>query len=223
MYMWRAVDSEGEVLDLLVQRRRDKATALKLLRKLLKKQGFVPAVIVTDKLGSYGQRCGPLASRGRHERDFAPRLVENSHQPVRRREKWGLQIARVSSALRLAPRCRLQHLQCSTTPDLPTNASAVSGRGSQRMERRDACRGLSYELDASSARAQRVNVSMPVKAIKVPHPPGPQALLARAGRDEGAPYVSHAGKPSFRQGSQSQISSFEECWLRLRESTTLGG
>ena len=52
MYMWRAVDSEGEVLDVLIQRRRDKAAALKLLRKLLKKQGFAPAVIVTDKLGS---------------------------------------------------------------------------------------------------------------------------------------------------------------------------
>jgi DDE superfamily endonuclease len=50
MYMWRAVDSEGEVLDMLVQPRRDKAAALKLLRKLLKRQGFAPTVIVTDKL-----------------------------------------------------------------------------------------------------------------------------------------------------------------------------
>ena len=54
MYMWRAVDGEGEVLDVLVQRSRDKAAALKLLRKLLKKQGFAPAAIVTDKLRSYG-------------------------------------------------------------------------------------------------------------------------------------------------------------------------
>ena len=52
MYMWRAVDSEGEVLDVLVQRRRDKAAALNLLRKLLKRQGFAPTVIVTDKLRS---------------------------------------------------------------------------------------------------------------------------------------------------------------------------
>ena len=56
MYMWRAVDSEGEVLDIPVQRRRDKAAALKVLRKLLKKQGFVPTTIVTDKLGSSGRR-----------------------------------------------------------------------------------------------------------------------------------------------------------------------
>ena len=49
MYMWRAVDSEGEVLEILVQPRRDKAAALRLLRKLLRRQGVVPTVIVTDK------------------------------------------------------------------------------------------------------------------------------------------------------------------------------
>src|SRR3712207_5397553 len=49
MYLWRAVDDEGEVLDVLVQRRRDKAAARKLMRKLLKKQGFPPGVGTTDK------------------------------------------------------------------------------------------------------------------------------------------------------------------------------
>jgi transposase-like protein len=52
MYLWRAVDGEGEVLDLLVQKRRDKTAALKLLRKLLKRQGFFPRVVVTDQLKS---------------------------------------------------------------------------------------------------------------------------------------------------------------------------
>ena len=52
-WLWRAVDDEGEVLDLLVQRRRDKAAAVKLMRKLLKKQGFAPDVLVTDELRSY--------------------------------------------------------------------------------------------------------------------------------------------------------------------------
>src|SRR5215207_3960104 len=54
MYLWRAVDSEGEVLDLLVQPKRDTAAALRLMRKLLKKQGFAPDQLDTDKLGSYG-------------------------------------------------------------------------------------------------------------------------------------------------------------------------
>ena len=52
LYAWRAVDSEGEVLDILVQPRRDRKAALKLMRKLLKGQGITPAAIVTDKLGS---------------------------------------------------------------------------------------------------------------------------------------------------------------------------
>jgi putative transposase len=50
MYLWRAVDHEGEILDMLVQRRRDKRAAL----RLLKKQGFAPKMLVTDKLRSYG-------------------------------------------------------------------------------------------------------------------------------------------------------------------------
>ena len=49
MYLWRAVDYEGEVLDILVQHRRDTRAALRLMRKLLKKQGFVPKLLVTDK------------------------------------------------------------------------------------------------------------------------------------------------------------------------------
>ena len=88
MYMWRAVDSEGEVLDVLIQRRRDQAAALKLLRKLLKKQGFVPAVMVTDKLGSYGAALRTIGFLGRHEQGLrANNRAENSHQPVRRRER----------------------------------------------------------------------------------------------------------------------------------------
>jgi transposase-like protein len=53
IYLWRAVDHEGEVLDMLVQRRRDTGAALRLRRKLLKKQGFVPKLLVTDKLRAY--------------------------------------------------------------------------------------------------------------------------------------------------------------------------
>src|SRR5918998_4114448 len=65
MYLWRAVDSEGEVLDVLVQRRRDKHAALRLMRKLLKKQGFAPAVVTIDKLRSYGAACAELGLTAR--------------------------------------------------------------------------------------------------------------------------------------------------------------
>src|SRR3954447_17459989 len=54
MYLWRAVDGEREILDMLVQSRRDKAAALRLMRKLLKKQGMAPAELVTDRLRAYG-------------------------------------------------------------------------------------------------------------------------------------------------------------------------
>jgi transposase-like protein len=53
IYLWRAVDLEGEVLDMLVQRRRDTRAALRLMRKFLRKQGFAPKLLVTDKLRSY--------------------------------------------------------------------------------------------------------------------------------------------------------------------------
>jgi len=57
--LWRAVDHEGEVLEILVQRRRDRSAAVKLMRKLLRKQGFEPARVTTDKLGSYGAAFRP--------------------------------------------------------------------------------------------------------------------------------------------------------------------
>jgi transposase-like protein len=62
IYLWRAVDAEGEVLDVLVQSKRNKPAALKLMRKLLKKYAFAPERLVTDDLRSYSARCGSLGS-----------------------------------------------------------------------------------------------------------------------------------------------------------------
>jgi len=88
MYMWRAVDSEGKVLEVLVQPRRDKAAALKLVKKLLKREGFAPAVMVTDKLASYGAALQMIGFSGQHEQGLrANNRAENSHQQVRRRER----------------------------------------------------------------------------------------------------------------------------------------
>jgi putative transposase len=67
MYLWRAVDHEGEVLDMLVQRRRDSRAALRLMRKLLKKQGFAPKLLVTDKLRSYASAFRRLGLACPHE------------------------------------------------------------------------------------------------------------------------------------------------------------
>lgn len=87
-YLWRTVDSEGEVLDILVQTRRNKRAALKLMRKLLKIQGYVPEAIVTGKLPSYGAALRALNMAKLH--DFGGRKnnqVENSHLPIRQRER----------------------------------------------------------------------------------------------------------------------------------------
>jgi transposase-like protein len=88
MYLWRAVDHEGEVLDMLVQRRRDKRAAVRLMRKLLRKQGFAPKLLTRDKLGSYGSAFRQLRLTCHHEQGLRKNnRAENSHQPVRRRER----------------------------------------------------------------------------------------------------------------------------------------
>ena len=86
-WLWRAVDKEGEVLDFLVKRRRDAKAALKLMKKLLKKQGFAPSRIVTDKLRSYPSAFRAMGPVAEHDRSLrANNRAKNSHQPVRRRE-----------------------------------------------------------------------------------------------------------------------------------------
>ena len=88
VYLWRAVDAEGEVLDVVVQSKRDKRAALKLLRKLLKKMAFVPDKLVTDDLRSYGAAARELGLSRRHARGrWRNNRAENSHQPTRRRER----------------------------------------------------------------------------------------------------------------------------------------
>jgi transposase-like protein len=88
MYLWRAVDHEGEVLDMLVQRRRDTRAALRLMRKLLKKQGFGPKLLITDRLRSYTCAFRHLRLTCPHEQGLRKNnRAENSHQAVRRRER----------------------------------------------------------------------------------------------------------------------------------------
>ncbi len=88
MYLWRAVDGEGVVLDVLVQKRRSKQAALRLVLKLLKNQSVRPTQIVTDKLKSYGIALRDLALGHLHETENRlNNRVESSHVPIRRRER----------------------------------------------------------------------------------------------------------------------------------------
>ena len=96
-YLWRAVDHEGEVLEAVVTRRRDRKAALKFLRKLMLRYGR-PWEIVTDRLPSYGAAlrdlgAGDIQSSGR----WLNNRVENSHLPLRRRERAMLRFRRLRS------------------------------------------------------------------------------------------------------------------------------
>ena len=87
-YLFRAVDQDGEVLDILLQSRRNKTAALRFFRKLLKGQGHVPRALITDKLKSYGAaQKEVLRSVDHHTDKRENNREENSHQPTRERER----------------------------------------------------------------------------------------------------------------------------------------
>ena len=87
-YLWRAVDQDGQVLDILVQRRRDKHAAKKFFRKLLKGCRYVPQVIITDRLKSYGAAKREILPGVEHRQHrYLNNRAENSHQPTRQRER----------------------------------------------------------------------------------------------------------------------------------------
>ncbi|MFF2026715.1 IS6 family transposase [Streptomyces sp. NPDC058171] len=87
-YLWRAVDADGTVLDILVQGRRDKAAARRFFRRLLKGIGAVPRVIITDKLRSYGAAHREVMPSVEHRSHKGlNNRAENSHQPTRQRER----------------------------------------------------------------------------------------------------------------------------------------
>ncbi|MFJ8596416.1 IS6 family transposase [Streptomyces sp. NPDC093598] len=87
-HLWRAVDQDSNVLDILVQNRRDKAAAKRFFRRLMKKTRAVPRVIITDKLRSYGAAHREVMSSVEHRQPkYLNNRAENSHQPTRQRER----------------------------------------------------------------------------------------------------------------------------------------
>src|SRR4028119_1555498 len=87
-YLWQAVDQHGNVLDILVQSRRNKGAALKFFRKLLKGCTYVPRVLISDKLASYGAAKREVLSSVEHRQSrYLNNRAENSHQPTRQRER----------------------------------------------------------------------------------------------------------------------------------------
>ena len=87
-YLWRAVDQDGDVIDIVVQSRRNRRAAERFFRKLLKGQGKVPFRLVTDKLKSYSAALRTIMPTVNHDTEqYANNRAEVSHQPTRQRER----------------------------------------------------------------------------------------------------------------------------------------
>ncbi len=164
VYLWRAVDAEGEVLDVLVQAKRNKRAALKLMRKLLKKYGFVPDKLVTDDLRSYAAAAGQLGIAKRHERgQWRNNRAENSHQPTRRRERKMQGFKSLGSAQKfLSPTQPLTTLSTSNAISPPQKRTEPSG---PRRCRPGATSSLRHDpnMPADLLRALFGNVTVPAE------------------------------------------------------------
>ena len=168
VYLWRAVDAEGEVLDVLVQSERNKHAALKLMRKLLKKYGFVPDQLITDDLRSYAAAAHDLGIGARHERGrWKNNRIENSHQPTRRRER---------KMQRFKARAQRKDFSALTLPSSTPSTSSATSLPLQRIAlcapRRSArgarqLRPLEISRAAGPSRSFVGNVTRPLGGVKV--------------------------------------------------------
>ena len=135
-----------------MQRRRDKAAAVKLMRKLLKKQGFAPDVLVTDKLRSYGAAKSEIGLSARHDQGLrANNRAENSHQPTRRRERKMQRFkSRISSPLLVHSRRRLKHFQRPAPSHIPPHAPRLPRRSFPDVASCYRSLNLSWDFQSSS-------------------------------------------------------------------------
>jgi transposase-like protein len=129
-WLWRAVDQEGVVLDILVQRRRNQEVAEAFLRRVLNGQGYEPRVVITDTLASYPPAVRRVLPRAQHRRHKGlNNRAENSHRPTRRRER----------ALQ-----RFSHRSTRSSSSPPSARSATTsvfaGTASQRPSTTSCCR-----------------------------------------------------------------------------------
>jgi putative transposase len=157
-WLWRAVDDAGEVLDILVQRRRSALAARRFFRKLLKGLRMVPCAIVTDRLASHAAAKAVVLPTVSHLRGWRQNnRVENSHQPVRQRER-GLQ--RFKSLRHAARFCSVFSMVCNQFRPGRHSLSAPNYRTVMRRRWR--------EWDAVSETAAFAAAASPPKRPSLP-------------------------------------------------------
>jgi putative transposase len=132
-WLWRAVDQNGFVLDVLVQRRRDARAAQRLMTKLLKSAVTPPRVMITDKLRSYGAARAKMGFRVEHRQHKGlNNRAKNSHQPTRRRERGSNQPDRHNGFCRFTIKSRTSSTFPIQNPSLPTPAALRESNHHQR-------------------------------------------------------------------------------------------
>ncbi len=169
MYLWRAVDHEGEVLDMLVQRRRDTPAALRLMRKLLKKQGFAPKLLVTDKLRSYASAFRRLRLTCSREQRLRRNRLRRDCPP-----SWSGRQALLDDRVALVPqgKAKAQIQLIVAEPGDPVLAPAVGAAA--RMVVREVVPGA-----AVLAVILADGAPLPLAEIGPPAPPGDSAVRFR--------------------------------------------
>ena len=167
-YLWRAVDQDGVVLDILVQERRDGKAAKRFFKRLLKGLQYVPRVIITDKLRSYGVAQRRLLPNVEHRQSrYLNNRAENSHRPTRRRERQMQRFKSLGQAQRFlsAHAFYPRPLPSTSTPHCSHSLPCRPLGGIQRLEAGDVRPVCLMICTASTNWARshlfKVNVTMP--------------------------------------------------------------
>ena len=140
-YLWRAVDHEGEVLEAFVTKKRDRAAALRFLKKLMRRYGRATE-LVTDKLRSYGVALKEMGGEDRRVTDrWENNRAENSHQPFRRRERAMLRFRRMHSLQKFASVHASVHDHFNVERSLSSRDHYKEARAAALVEWRALCAG----------------------------------------------------------------------------------
>ena len=168
-WLWRAVDDEGEVLDFLVQPRRCARSAQRLLWKLLKKQGFAPKRITTDKLKSYAVAIHKERLTAIHDQGLrANNRAENSHQPgtSTRTKTTAVQFTGIRPTVPFNPRRRLQRFLRPAPSFTPPHFQGVSSQDVRCLESRLVCRLI--QITIQPCRTRQLTCQCPLAVVAAP-------------------------------------------------------